>query len=108
MEDQDAKAVGAKDVFVELFRTHDELEAIEIQDVLTQEGIEAAKLGPVHPASHMEVGQLAHWTIEVPAKKADAAANIVRAFTAEVEDEGPGDEDGLPWELREGEDEDGA
>ena len=91
--------------FVTVFRTRNEIEASQLQDILTQEGIEAALFGPQHGAAHLEIGGAAQrLRIEVPESKAERAAEIIGAFTSDVEDDGaPGGEE-IPWELQNGED----
>ena len=92
--------------FVTVFRTRNEILATQLQDILKQEGIEAALFGPKLGSAHLEIGVSAQkLRIEVPASKAEAAVGIIEAFTADVTDDGPADEDGLPWELQNGDEE---
>ncbi len=86
---------------VEVYRTHDEVEANSLQDILQQEGVEVALLGPQLGNTHLELGDT-HWVFEVPEAKAEQAAEIIKAFTAEIVDDGKDDEH-LPWELTENE-----
>ena len=92
--------------FVIVFRTRNEILATQLQDILTQEGIETALFGPKLGSAHLEIGVSAQkLRIEVPASKAERAVEIIEAFSADVTDDGPKDEDGLPWELTDDEEE---